>query len=230
MGRDLLLGCRPDASLGVMRTRGALRLDRTLRMFYFCSMETEAAQLDDMRNAAHALGMAFARAAQAEDDLDRKLTFFDAFHRSCASVRLSIALRMRLAREAHAPPRPEAEHPETEGLEVERAEGMERPERYDERDRDRETERVSFPLLLRTLSRVADDAQALLPQACELPTLRELLDRVGARPAAAASRPVAAPLRSRLSGGTATLTLPPPHRPGGLAGAPPRRSTGPPRR
>jgi hypothetical protein len=193
-------------------------------------MEAETAQLDDLRNAAHALGMAFAQAAQAEDDLDRKLSFFDAFHRSFASVRLSIALELRLKREAHRPARIETERPETEPLDVERAEAPERPERYDERDRDREAERASFPLLLRTLGRVADDAQALLPQAAELPTLRELLARVGAQPAAAAARPVATALRARLSGGTATLTLSPPHRPSGLADGRPRRSTGPPRR
>jgi hypothetical protein len=191
-------------------------------------MEAEAVQLDEMRAAAHALGMAFAQAAQAEDDLDRKLTLFDAFHRSFASVRLSIALALRLEREAPTPTRIETERPETEPLDVERAEAAERPERYDERDRDRETERASFPLLLRTLGRIADDAQALLPQAAELPTLRELLDRVGAQPAAA--EPVATPLRSRLSGGTATLTLPPPHRPGEPSPSPPRWSTGPPRR
>jgi hypothetical protein len=193
-------------------------------------MQAETVHLDEMRAAAHAQGMAFARAAQAEDDLDRKLTLFDAFHRSFASVRLSIALALRLKREAHRPARIETERPETEPLDVERAEAPERPERYDERDRDRQAERASFPLLLRTLSHVADDAQALLPRAAELPTLRELLDRVGAQPAAAAPQPVATPLRSRLSGGTATLTLPPPHRPGGLPDGLPRRSTGPPRR
>ena len=193
-------------------------------------MKAETAQLDDLRNAAHALGMGFAQAAQAEDDLDRKLILFDAFHRSFASVRLSIALALRLKREAHMPVRIETERPETEPLDVERAEAPERPERYDERDRDREAERPSFPLLLRMLGRVADDAQALLPQAAELPTLRELLHRVGAPPAAAAAQPASTPLRSRLSGGTATLTLPRPHRPNQPSGAPPRRSTGPPRR
>ena len=190
-------------------------------------MEADAAQLDDMRNAAHALGMAFAQAAQAEGDLDRKLTLFDAFHRSFASVRLSIALKMRLAREARTPPRLEAERAETERLEVERPEGMERPDYYDERDRDRETERASFPLLLRTLSRVADDAQALLPQAAELPTLRELLTQVKTQPAATAkpAPPGASPLRARLTGSTATQVL---IRPPTPPGSPPRRSTGPP--
>lgn len=163
-------------------------------------MEAEAAQLDDLRNAAYGLGMAFAQAAMAEDDLDRKLALFDAFHRSSASVRLSIALKMRLKREARLPPRVEVERPER--LEVERPEAAERPDYYDERDRDRE--RVSFPILLRTLSRVADDAQALLPQAAELPSLRELLDRVKAAPAPATPKSAASNLRARLTGSATT--------------------------
>lgn len=198
-------------------------------MFYLCSMEAEAAQLEDMRNAAHALGVAFAHAAQAETDLDRKLTLFDAFHRSFASVRLSIALALRLRQDARRTGAIETERAETEHLETEHAE---RPERED--DRDRETERATFPLLLRTLGRVADDAEALLPEAAELPTLRELLHRVVAQPAPPARPPArppgATPLRSRLSSGAAALTLSRSQRLSGLVGAPPRRSTGPPRR
>lgn len=209
-------------------------------MFYLCSMPAETHQLDVMRQAAFGLGMDFAQAAQAEGDLDRKLMLFDAFHRSFASVRLSIALAMRLRREALAPARTEPERAEREA--EERAEAPEppdhpeRPERYDERDRERDRETASLPLLLRTLERVADDAQTLLPQAAELPTLREILDRVRAEPAppkpAPAPERAASPLRARLSGGTATLTLTPPSKPGlpGLPGVPPRRSTGPPRR
>jgi hypothetical protein len=200
-------------------------------------MTTDTRQLDDMREAAYGLGMAFARAAEAEGDLDRKLQLFDAFHRSFASVRLSIALAMRLRREAQAPARVETERDERDEERdeaLERSDAPERAERYDERDRDRESERASLPLLLRTLERVADDAQALMPQAAELPTLRELLDRVRAEPAAPA--PPAAPpssgaLRTRLSGGTAALTLLPKSGPSGLPGrpgAPSRRSTGPP--
>jgi len=202
----------------------------------FVLMDAETRQLDHMREAAFGLGMGFARAAEAEGDLDRKLQLFDAFHRSFASVRLSIALAMRLRREAQAPARVETERDGRERAEApERSDASERPERYDERDRDRETERASLPLLLRTLERVADDAQALMPQAAELPSLRELLDRVRAQPAAATPPPSPPPsgaLRARLSGGTAALTLPPPPRSGlpGLAGASPRRSTGPPSR
>ena len=209
-------------------------------MFYVCSMTAATRQLDDMREAAYGLGMGFAQAAQVEDDLDRKLALFDAFHRGFASVRLAIALAMRMRREAQLPVPTDTERAERE---VERAEALERPdhlerpERYDERDRDRETERVSLPLLLRTLERVADDAQALIPQAAELPNLRELLDRVRAQPAPATSspQPPSGALRTRLCGGTASFTLPPPPRPGppglpGLRGAPSHRSTGPPRR
>jgi len=199
----------------------------------FVLMTAETRQLDHMREAAFGLGMGFAQAAQVEGDLDRKLQLFDAFHRSFASVRLSIALAMRLRREAQAPARVETERDERDEA-LERSDPSERPERYDERDRDRESERASLPLLLRTLERVADDAQALMPQAAELPSLRELLDRVRAQPAAASPSPATAqsPLRARLSGGTAALTLPPPPRSGlpGLPGASPRRSTGPPRR
>ncbi|WP_430425199.1 hypothetical protein [Phenylobacterium sp.] len=203
-------------------------------------MNAETRQLEDMRQAAFGLGMSFAEAAQVEDDLDRKLRLFDAYSRSFASVRLSIALAMRLRQEARLALRADAPQTEIE-REVERDERPEpsdcaqRPERYDERDRDRETERASLPLLLRTLEQVADDARALTPQAAELPTLHELLDRVRAQPAAA--KPAAAPaqaasaLRTRLSGGTAALTLAPPAiRPSGLPGLPLRRSTGPPHR
>jgi hypothetical protein len=195
-------------------------------------MLADTRQLDDMREAAYGLGMAFARAAEAEGDLDRKLQLFDAFHRSFASVRLSIALAMRLRREAQAPARVEIERDEERDEAPELSDAPERAERYDERDRDREVERASLPVLLRTLGRVADDAQALMPQAAELPTLRELLDRVRAQPAPATPPATAhSPLRARLSGGTAALTLSPPARSGlpGL-GASPRRSTGPPRR
>ena len=201
-------------------------------------MTAEAAQLDQMREVAFRLGMSFGQAALAEDDLDRKLTLFDAYNRSFASVRLSIALKMRLDRDASQSRRIEREGLETERFDIERPEAperreqLERAERYDERDRDRETERASFPILLRTLGRVADDAQALLPQAAELPALRELLDRMKARPdpATLPHGSPAAPLRSRLSGGTATLTLAPPPRRSGVSAVPPPPSTGPPRR
>ncbi|MDZ4372212.1 MAG: hypothetical protein U1C74_12415 [Phenylobacterium sp.] len=218
-------------------------------------MSAERRQLECMREVAFALGMGFGEAATAEGDLDRKLQLFDAFHRSFASVRLSIALAMRLQREAQAPLRfaagpagPDAERPETleapERLEApDRPEGpdpLDRPERYDERDRDRESEPARLPVLLRTLERVADDAHALTPRAAELPTLRELLEQVRPRsapPPTPASPPSATTgsgaLRARLSGGTATLVLPPRSGLRGLPGIPappPRDATGPPPR
>ena len=191
-------------------------------------MNAEAHQLDRMREIAFRLGVGFGEAALVEDDLDRKLTLFDAFQRASASVRLSIALKMRLEREARAPVR---ERPEHEIERDERLELAERPERYDGRDRERDRERVSLPILLRTLDRVAHDAETLLPQAAELPTLREILDRVRAQPApVTAAPPARSPLRTRLSGGTATLTMAPPPGPTGLPGVAPRRATGPPPR
>lgn len=208
-------------------------------------MIAETRQLDAMREAAFGLGMGFAQAAEAEGELDRKLALFDAFHRSFASVRLSIALAMRLQREALQSTPREIEHPERETeRDAEPEEASEpldtRPERYDERDRDRDRdcERASLPLLLSTLDQVADDARALMPEAAELPTLTELLDRVRGAPHKAPAaplapvpkpiQPAAGALRARLSGGTATLTLPP--RPGlpGLGAA--SRATGPPPR
>lgn len=199
-------------------------------------MTSELRQLEEMRQAAHGLGLGFAQAAQAEGDLDRKLLLFDAFQRGFASVRLSIALAMRLRSEARRPaPTEPAEHEDERAEAPERPDPPERPERYDERERerDRDSERASLPLLLRTLTSVADDARALTPQAAELPTLTELLDRVRAQPATPSphpSPPSSSALRARLAGGTAALTLsPPPRGPlPGLPGAAPRRSTGPP--
>ncbi|WP_337185810.1 hypothetical protein [Phenylobacterium sp.] len=229
-------------------------------------MSAETRQLDAMREAAFGLGMGFARAAEAEGDLDRRLRLFEAFNRSFASVRLAIALAMRVRREGRLPPPSPSALAEAARREpgTERPEALDRPEppdspepperiTYDERDRDREAERVSLPILLRTLARVADDAGTLTPQAAELPGLRELLDRVGAPSGPPTSVSVAAPppsprspsaqpssggaLRARLSGGTAALTLSPrPPDGSGLPGLSPGfrpggvRSTGPPRR
>ncbi|WP_337186550.1 hypothetical protein [Phenylobacterium sp.] len=227
-------------------------------------MNEEVRQLDVMREAAFGLGMGFARAAEVEGNLERKLRLYEAFNRGFASVRLAIALAMRARREARlSPPSPsalaaaarlEAERPEA----PDRPEPPESPERttYDERDRDREDERASLPILLRTLARVADDAGTLTPQAAELPGLRELLDRVGARsgPGPAGPSPTSSAdlrsnprsnsganpatplpatpgsaLRGRLSGGTSALTLPsrPPDG-SGLPGLSPGRSSGSP--
>ena len=184
-------------------------------------------QLAEMRAVAFRLGMAFGQEAERADGFDRKMALFDAFHRCFASVRLAIALDLRLKKTSA-----QAVYAERE---TERAEPLERdppehdgPERYDERDRDRETERATLPILLRTLERVATDAETLLrvPPA-ELPTLRELLARVKAQ--ATAQPQGAAPLRTRLTGSATAPALLLAQRPGsGLRSGPTRRSTGPP--
>lgn len=198
-------------------------------MFYICSMsdaDPRSLQLDELTQVAYRLGKVFGQAAEQAETHERRMAFFDAFDRAFFSFRVGIALQLRLRRGAAAPGQREVERPET----LER-EPTERPERYDERDRDRDVERASFPVLLRTLEGVAD-AAALLPgpPPAELPTLRELLARVASNPASAPAnvRPQAA-LRARLTGSAAgvTLALPPTRRT--LSVAPGRRrATGPP--
>jgi len=173
-------------------------------------------QLAEMRASAFRLGQAFAAGAEVAQDLDRKLQLFDAFHRSFASVRLAIVLELRLKKGLPADREAErAEPPERDPPEHDRPERLD----YTERDRDRETERASLPLLLRTLERVATDAETLLPgpPPAELPSLRELLARVKA------TAPSGPPLRTRLAGSATTQVLARPS-----DGPPPRRATGPP--
>lgn len=206
-------------------------------MFYFCSMADavpSSLQLDELTQVAYRLGKAFGQAAEQAEMHERRLELFGAFDRAFFSVRVGIALQFRLRREAPAP-LPTAVERETE-REVERAEPLERDpaetgECYTERDRDRDAERASFPVLLRTLEGVAEAATRLPgPPPAELPTLRELLAQVAPTPefAAARARPQAA-LRTRLTGSAASLRLAP--SPGGWApqGALGRRcATGPP--
>jgi len=185
---------------------------------------TDSQRLDDLIGVAHRLGMVFGQEAERIDAMERKLPLLEAFSRCFFSVRVGIALKLRLAKEAGAPAvRPEREVERPEPPELERPERGE-TFRFDERDRERDVERASLPLLLRTLEGVAADAEALLgPQPAELPTLRELLARVKAD----APAPAARPLRARLTGSATTVTLP---RPGPRAASPLRRATGPPHR
>ncbi|WP_156466995.1 MULTISPECIES: hypothetical protein [unclassified Phenylobacterium] len=187
-------------------------------------------QLAELTQVAYRLGKAFGQAAEQAETHERRLEFFSAFDRAFFSVRVGIALQLRLRREAAVPAEREAER------EDERAEPLERDpaetgERYTERDRDRDVERASFPVLLRTLEGVADAAARLPgPPPAELPTLRELLAQVAPTPefARARVRPQTA-LRARLTGSGASVALAPsparrtPHDP--LAH---RRATGPP--
>ena len=98
-------------------------------------------------------------------------------------------------------------------------------------DREREGERASLPILLKTLWGVAADAAALPgPPPAALPALTELLARTAGDQDPAA-RPASSGLRTRLAGAsTAAMATAPPR--SGLA-SPGRRlrsATGPPRR
>ena len=203
-------------------------------MFYICSMADavpSSLQLAELTQVAYRLGKAFGQAAEQAETHEQRLELFSAFDRAFFSVRVGIALQLRLRREAAVPAEREAER------EDERAEPLERDpaetgERYTERDRDRDVERASFPVLLRTLEGVADAAARLPgPPPAELPTLRELLAQVAPTPpefALARARPQAA-LRARLTGSAASLRLAPSpagRAPQGSLGR--RRATGPP--
>ena len=178
-------------------------------------------RLEEMREIAFRLGMVFGQEAERVSDIDRKLTLFDAFHKCFASVRLSIALDLRLRKTPTETVQRE-ERPEAPDWN----EAPERPERldYTERDRDRETERASFPLLLRKLTGVLAHAEELLPDAPEVPQLRALLAKAKPEPAPALRPPPTRDLRSRLAGSITPQVLTRP----GLRTEPPRRATGPP--
>lgn len=204
--------------------------------------------LCEMSDCAYRLGVAVAARAEATEDWGRKLELIQVFDRCFFSVRVSIALQLRLRREAGA----EARAPQgvstrgmterDEGLEIERAEALERPDApddvtpddaglYTERDRDREGERAGLPLLLSTLNGVANAADSLPgPAPAALPALRELLARVGAEtpaaPARASPAPApAVPIRARLAGSAGLQVLVPP-----APSLAVRHATGPPRR
>ena len=188
--------------------------------------DADRLMLSEMSACAHRLGMAFGREAERGQDWDRRLEYFKLFDRCFFAVRVAIALKLRLGRDLSV-----AERAQDERAERERPDSLrEAPDR--DRERDREVEPASLPLLLRTLEGIAADAAALPgPEPADLPTLRELLARVKSTPAAAprAAR-TGASLRTRLAGSAtaAVMTAPAPPRPvGGLAL---RRATGPPPR
>lgn len=202
-------------------------------MFYVCSVSDpvpSSLQLDELTQVAYRLGKAFGQAAEQAETHERRLELFSAFDRAFFSVRVGIALQLRLRREAAVPAERETEREDerAEPLELDPAEAG---ERYTERDRDRDVERASFPVFLRTLEGVADAAARLPgPPPAELPTLRELLAQVAPAPefAAARARPQAA-LRARLTGSAASVRLAPStagRAPPGALGR--RRATGPP--
>src|SRR5579859_4006289 len=209
------------------------------------SADPRSRQLSEMAECAYRLGMAFGAATEKAQGTDGWLAYFNAFDRCFFAVRVATALQLRLDR-TPAEPREAATDRETL---IDRADPPETPESeadrhdrdrgYDERDRDRETERASLPILLRTLEGVAADAETLPgAEPAELLTLRELIAHAKAAPSPSAAQPrTAQSLRSRLAGSGAAQAPPPkahlasPHlasNVGQVLAA--RRATGPPRR
>ncbi|WP_293899547.1 hypothetical protein [Phenylobacterium sp.] len=197
--------------------------------------------LSALTEAAFGLGMAYRDRHEAAADPETEARCFEAFDRCFTSVRLGIALKLRLDRDARLlrrEPAAEREQPERdEVLETERS------ERFTERDRDREAERASLPLFLKTLNGIVADALTLPgPEPAQLPTLRDLLATLGVAPAA---QPRSGALRARLTGSAApglaapglaaigaVTTVATPDRPTGAKPGilPPRHATGPPGR
>jgi hypothetical protein len=149
--------------------------------------DPRSAMLADMGACAYRLGMAFGTEAERAQTAADRLQYFQLFDRCFFAVRVGIALELRVKREAgragasldrnDLADRAERDPPEderAEPLELERPEPLE----YTERDREREAEGASLPLLLRTLKGVAADAAALPgPPPTALPTLQDLLAR-----------------------------------------------------
>ena len=191
--------------------------------------EADRLMLSEMSACAYRLGMAFGREAERAVDWKRQLEFFRLFDRCFFSLRVAIALKFRLGSAARAAERAAGD----ERSERERPESLrDSPDR--DRERDREVEPASLPVLIGALEGIAADAAALPgPEPADLPTLRELIARAKSTPApvqAPRVPPTAASLRTRLAGSAtaAVMTAPAPPRPApGLAV---RRATGPPRR
>ena len=172
--------------------------------------------LAEMGACAGRLGMAFGAEAERARTTKDRLEYFQLFDRCFFAVRVGIALELRLRREAR---RGQAHSAERDPPEDERAEEPEheRPEHeseqrldYTERDRDRESERASLPLLLRTLEGVAADAAALPgPPPAALPTLRELLARLSSDAVSAVRPTDSRAFRTRLTGSAATFAARP---------------------
>jgi hypothetical protein len=199
--------------------------------------DPRVAMLAEMREPAFRLGMAFAAEAERADDMAKKIEFFHLFDRCGFCVRVGIALELRLERPPAA--RPQSPEPATDRGDARDREDLadrdlpDRPERCEpeyDRERDRETERASLPILLRTLEGVVADAAKLPgPPPAELLTLRELLAKVKAEPAPGS--PKSSSLRSRPAGSGAVEAASPARHLASNAGKvlAMRRATGPPR-
>ena len=149
--------------------------------------------LDALTQCAYRLGRAFA--AEAERSHGKAmLEACERFDRCFFSVRMGIALQLRLDR-----PQPvrlataTGTETEREAAEREPSDHLTRAEPV-ERERDRETERASVPLLLNALEAVAADAASLPgPAPAALLTLRELLATFSSAPAQTPALAPAAP-------------------------------------
>ena len=181
--------------------------------------------LDALTQCAYRLGRAFA--AEAERSHGKAmLEACERFDRCFFSVRMGIALQIRLRRAEPVYREVESEREPTEREPSDHHTATEPLER----ERDRETERASVPLLLNALETVAADAALLSgPAPAALLTLRELLATFASAPAQTKvlARVVPSPkpagdLRIRLAAtaSASILTIPPPR----------RHATGPPRR
>jgi len=194
--------------------------------------------LADMGQCAFRLGKAFCAAAERAEGTDEWLKYFHAFDRCFFSVRVGLALELRLEREAgrgwSERREPQGDREDLRDREVlADRDDADDALRYTERDRDRETERASFPILIRALEGVCADAARLAgPEPAELPTLRELIARVKTQPPPVAAAPKPVPgLRTRLAGSGVTPPTPerrPASNVGEILAA--RRATGPPPR
>ena len=187
--------------------------------------------LDALTQCAYRLGRAFA--AEAERSQGRAmLEACERFDRCFFSVRMGIALQLRLRRTQPVRLKSESEREPTEREPSEREPAEHEPRDHHtaaeplERERDRETERASVPLLLNALATVAADAASLPgPAPAALLTLRELLATLSSAPARTPAPAVPPPrptgdLRTRLAATASTSVLT----------APLRHATGPPRR
>lgn len=194
--------------------------------------------LFEVGECAFRLGKVFGARAERAPTAALELEYFELFERCAFALRMSVALELRLHREARAEARDGrfAEREAAERDPVER-DGSERdpvePETYAEAERDREREPASLPLLLQSLESVTAGAAALPgPEPAELPALGELLVRVkaGAGSTLGPKSPAGGGLRTRLAASATAPVFAMPLSPSGRRGALAfRRATGPPR-
>ena len=141
------------------------------------TIDPDRQKLDALGDHAYRLGMIFGAEAERALDPSRQTEFFQLFDRCFTALRLSIALKLRLNRPA---PALRAEVARETPADPSEREGS---ARYYDRDRDRESEPASLPLLLKTLNGVVADAARLPgPEAAVLPGLRDLLAAIASAP------------------------------------------------